>query len=325
MDFLQEYGLFLAKTATLAIALLALMAAAMGFAARRRSSGERLTVRRLDERLRGLGDRIEHALASSARARRRLRRARRGERRRAGAKRPRLYVLDFEGDLRASAVDSLREEISAVVMAVRPGDEVLLRLESAGGLVHAYGLAASQLARLRERDIPLTVAVDRIAASGGYLMACVADRVIAAPFAIVGSIGVVAQLPNFHRLLKRHDIDFELHTAGAHKRTLTLFGENTGAARDKFREDLNEIHSQFKEHIARYRPRIVMDRVATGEHWLGERARELDLVDEVRTSDDFLLERRETMELVGLRFQRRQRLRRRLSLVLESLLGRIRA
>jgi serine protease SohB len=215
-----------------------------------------------------------------------------------------VFVLDFHGDMMASAVASLREEISAVLQVARDGDEAMLRLESAGGAVEGYGLAASQLARLRERKIPLTVAVDKVAASGGYLMACVGDRILAAPFAVVGSIGVVGQLPNFNRLLKKHDVEYELHTAGEFKRTLTLFGENTDEGRAKFRETLEDAHALFKAYIAQYRPQVELARVATGEHWFGTRALELKLVDRISTSDDWLLERSKAADLLELRYRR---------------------
>ncbi|MDZ7809133.1 MAG: protease SohB [Arhodomonas sp.] len=328
MAFIQEYGLFLAKIATLvaaAVVVVALAARARGG----RGEREGLRVRRLNDRYDEMRRRIERQAERGGRLRRRLARAgkRRNRGRRAGegeARLPRVFVLDFDGDIRASAVDSLREEVSAVLKSARSDDEVLLRLESGGGMVPSYGLAASQLARLREKDIRVTVCVDRIAASGGYLMAAVADHIVAAPFAVVGSIGVVAQLPNLHRLLKRHDIDFELHTAGEHKRTLTVFGRNTEAGREKFREELDAVHGLFKEHIARYRPQLAVDHVATGEYWLGTRARELGLVDAVGTSDDLLLERAERMELVELPLERHEPLTRRLSLVLESALARLR-
>lgn len=326
MEFLHDYGLFLAKTITMVIALLVVIGAAAAATARSRGRPrERLELRRLNERYRDMAKRIENELAQRRapwRLKRRRRTARHGERK-AGADRPRLFILDFHGDLRASATESLREEISAVLTAARPGDRVLLRLESAGGLVHSYGLAASQLVRLREHRIHLTVSIDRVAASGGYLMASVADHLVAAPFAIVGSIGVVAQVPNFHRVLKKHEVDFELHTAGEFKRTLTLFGENTDAARAKFREELEAVHQLFKSHIARYRSGINIDEVATGEYWLGARARELGLVDELGTSDDFLLARIETTELIALRLRRREPMTRRLSLGVESLLLRL--
>lgn len=204
--------------------------------------------------------------------------------------RDRVFVLRFAGDIRASAVESLREEITAVLQVARPErDRVLLVLDSPGGVVPGYGLAAAQLTRLRRAQIHLTVVVDRVAASGGYMMAAVANRIVAAPFAIVGSIGVVAQLPNINKLLKRHDVDIELHTAGEYKRTLTFLGENTDEGREKFKQDLEQTHSLFKQFLSRYRPGLDMEKVATGEHWLGEEAMALNLVDAIATSDDLLL------------------------------------
>ena len=190
-------------------------------------------------------------------------------------------MIDFHGDIKATEAASLREIVTGILMEAGEGDEVLVRLENAGGMVTEHGLAASQLARVRQRKIALTVVVDKVAASGGYLMACVGERIIAAPFAVVGSIGVVAQLPNFHRLLEREGVDFELHTAGEYKRTLTLFGENSDTGREKLREQLEETHALFKDFIHEYRPDVDLDRLATGEYWHGTRALELGLVDEV--------------------------------------------
>lgn len=202
-----------------------------------------------------------------------------------------IFVLTFNGDIKASTVPALSEEITAVLNIAKPKDEVVLRLESPGGVVHGYGLAAAQLLRLRDKNIFLTVMIDKIAASGGYLMACVANKIYAAPFAIVGSIGVIVQLPNFHRLLKDKHIDFEQQTAGEYKRTITLFGENTEEGREKLQQEINEIHDSFKELIVAHRPQLNIKKVATGEHWLGQQALELKLVDEIKTSDDYLLER----------------------------------
>jgi len=221
---------------------------------------------------------------------------------------PCLYVLDFKGSMDAHEVTSLREEISAVLAVASAQDEVLLRLESPGGVVHGYGLAASQLERLRKGGIRLTVAVDKVAASGGYMMACVADRIVAAPFAIIGSIGVVAQIPNFHRLLKKNDIDVELHTAGQFKRTLTLFGENTEQGREKFREDLNETHELFKQFVHQQRPSLDIDSVATGEHWFGTQAKDKGLIDAIGTSDDLLIAEIDNHEVIAVRYTRRKRL-----------------
>ncbi|HAS99951.1 MAG TPA: protease SohB, partial [Pantoea agglomerans] len=202
---------------------------------------------------------------------------------------------------------SLREEISAVLAVKQPGDEVLLRLESPGGVVHGYGLAASQLQRLRDQGLRITAAVDKVAASGGYMMACVADRIVAAPFSIIGSIGVVAQIPNFNRLLKRNDIDIELHTAGQYKRTLTLFGENTEEGREKFQEDLDETHLLFKQFVHQMRPSLDIDQVATGEHWYGRQALDLGLVDEIGTSDDLIIRQMDKFSVLGVHYARRRK------------------
>lgn len=321
---LQGYLLFLAQAVTIVVAAGAVITIAVN-AVRQLNSArtpERLDVRRLNERFERLADTVrESVLPDAALKQLRKRRKKEASARHKGGddRRQHVYILSFHGDLHARAVEGLREEISAVLQVAEPGDEVLLRLESEGGLVHAYGLAASQLARLRERGIPLTAAIDKVAASGGYLMACVAHRILAAPFAVVGSIGVVAQLPNFHRLLQRMDVDYELHTAGEFKRTLTLFGENSEAARAKFREELEETHRLFKHFVATHRPQLDLARVATGEHWFGSRALELGLIDGLQTSDDWLLERVGRAELVELCFRRRPRLSERLAHALVNL------
>lgn len=201
-----------------------------------------------------------------------------------------IFVMNFNGDMKASAVAGLSEMVTAILQVANPSDEVVLRLESPGGVVHGYGLAAAQLMRLRAQNIYLTVAVDKVAASGGYMMACVANKIIAAPFAIIGSIGVIVQLPNFNRLLKEKNVDFEQHTAGEFKRTITVFGQNTDAGREKLHEEIEEVHSLFKKIIKDHRNDIDLSKVATGEHWYGQQALGLKLVDEIKTSDDLLLE-----------------------------------
>lgn len=201
-----------------------------------------------------------------------------------------IFVLDFKGDIQASAVQNLREEITLILATAKAGrDRIVVRLESPGGMVHGYGLAAAQLVRLRDAGFHLTICVDKVAASGGYMMACIANEIIAAPFAIVGSIGVVAQVPNFNRLLKEHNVDFELYTAGQYKRTVTMFGENTPEGKAKFEEELQQTHVLFKHFVEKYRPQLNVDKVATGEHWYGEDALDLNLVDKLQTSDEYLL------------------------------------
>lgn len=313
-EFLLQYGLFFAKAVTWVAAIFLVAAIAANFVHHLRAQAtDHLEARNLNLRFRDLADSVKHVLLSPDQWKRELKAHKAEDKARArshkgGAAaaplRPRVFVLDFHGDLTASPVASLREEISAVLQVAGAGDEVVLRLESEGGVVHGYGLAASQLRRLRDKGLKLTVAVDKVAASGGYLMACVADRILAAPFAIVGSIGVVGQLPNFNRLLKKHEIDYELHTAGEHKRTLTVFGENTEAGRAKFRETLEDAHALFKSFIVENRPQVPIDEVATGDHWFGTRALALKLVDELKTSDDYLLERAAACDLYELRYKR---------------------
>jgi serine protease SohB len=220
--------------------------------------------------------------------------------------RPRMFILNFKGDIRASEVSSLREEVTAILSVAEANDEVLVKLESGGGTVHGYGLAASQLKRIRNRNIKLTVAVDKVAASGGYMMACVANHIISAPFAIIGSIGVLAQLPNFHRLLKKHNIDFEQISAGKYKRSLTIFGNNTEDDREKLKQELEDTHDLFKQFVKDNRDAIDIDLISTGEHWYGTRALELNLVDEIMTSDDFLSNAVNTVDLYELEYVRKK-------------------
>ena len=210
--------------------------------------------------------------------------------------------MHFKGDISASETAALREEISAIVQVAKPNDEVLLCLESPGGVVHGYGLAASQLMRLKQHNIKLTVAVDKVAASGGYMMACVADKIVSAPFAIIGSIGVVAQIPNIHRLLKKHDVDVDVMTAGEYKRTVTILGENTEKGKQKFQQELEETHQLFKQFVSQNRPHLDVEQVATGEHWFGQQALHLNLVDEIMTSDDLLLQAMKEKQLVGVKY-----------------------
>lgn len=320
MAFLSEYGMFLLKALTLLVALVVIIRVIVRAASREPSPGEgSLRVKKLNREYQKLGDRIRVRILSKA-ERKALVKARKAELKaeakgnsETSEKTSRLYVLQFDGDIRASAVESLRQEVTALLAVAQPGDEVLLRLNSGGGVVNGYGLAASQLDRLRQKKIQLTVAVDNVAASGGYMMACVADKILAAPFAVVGSIGVVATVPNVHRLLKKLDVDVELITAGEFKRTLTMVGENTDKGRAKFTEQVEETHGLFKDFVGRYRPQLDLDAVATGEHWYGTRGLELGLVDAVQTSDDYLLAAAEQRPVYEVRFERQRTVSNRLA------------
>ncbi|MCP1475978.1 serine protease SohB [Pseudomonas sp. EB276 TE3739] len=329
MDFFTEYASFLAKTVTLVIAILVVLAsfAALRSKGRRKSAGQ-LQVSKLNDFYKGLRERLEQTLLDKDQ----LKALRKGEakteksakkQKNKSETKSRVFVLDFDGDIKASATESLRHEITALLTLAKPEDEVVLRLESGGGMVHSYGLASSQLARIRDAGVPLTVCIDKVAASGGYMMACIGDKIISAPFAILGSIGVVAQLPNVNRLLKKHDIDFEVLTAGEYKRTLTVFGENTEKGREKFQEDLDITHRLFKNFVARYRPQLAIDEVATGEVWLGIAALENQLVDELKTSDEYLAQKAKQAEVYHLHYAERKSLQERIGMAASGSVDRV--
>ncbi len=311
--FLFEYGLFLAKTITIVAAILAVIGVSVRLL--RRRSPERLRpgvkVKKLNEKYNAMERELKRHLLSEDEWKQLLKDEKKREKskkkkktRDAEVTKKRVFVLDFDGDISASAVESMREEITAIVTVASPKtDEVILRLESGGGSVRDYGLGASQLERLRQHEIPLTVVVDKIAASGGYKMACVADTLVAAPYALIGSIGVAAEFPNFNRLLKKYDIDYEQITAGEFKRTWTQYGEFTPKAKEKFTEQLLDIHELFKHHVQRYREGVDIDKVATGESWYAIRAKEMNLVDELQTSDDLLLSRRKEADIFHIQYQ----------------------
>ncbi|EPJ76682.1 MULTISPECIES: protease SohB [Pseudomonas] len=320
MEFLADYASFLAKTVTLVVAIVVVLVAiaSMRGKGRRRSAGQ-LQVTKLNDFYKGLRERLEQSLLDKERVKalrkeqaKALKKDKKGQK--SSEPKPRVYVMDFDGDIKASATESMRHEITALLTLATDKDEVVLRLESGGGMVHSYGLASSQLARIRQAGIPLTICIDKVAASGGYMMACIGNKIISAPFAILGSIGVVAQLPNVNRLLKKHDIDFEVLTAGEYKRTLTVFGENTEKGREKFQEDLDITHDLFKNFVARYRPQLAIDEVATGEVWLGMAALDNQLVDELKTSDEYLSERAKTAEVFHLHYVQRKSLQERVGL-----------
>ena len=321
-EFFAEYGLFLLKTLTIVIAIIAVIVAAA--AAQRRASHEGLEVENLNKKYRKLSDDLLNAVSTKAEqkklAKERKQEAKAEEKQ--DHSRPRSFVIDFKGDLKASAVASLREEVSAVLDVAAPGDEIILRLENHGGIVHEHGLAASQLARIRDREIPLIVCVDKVAASGGYLMACVGSQVYAAPFAILGSIGVLAQIPNFNRMLDNHGVDFEQVTAGQYKRTVTMFGKNTDEDRAKLKQELEDVHALFKDAVVKYRSTLDLDKVATGEHWYGARALELGLADELKTSDEVLAERAGERDLYQVTYKIKQPLQKRVMANVETAIER---
>jgi serine protease SohB len=312
LEYLYDYLLFLGQALTVVVAIVLILSAMASIGVKRQhhAAAGHLEIRKLNDRLADLKDSLRQAVlppgqfkklhkqdqkkekAEQKQAEKSIRKAENPDSSEAATGsvdgRSRVFVLNFEGDIQASKVDHLRTEITAVLTLAEASDEVVVCLESPGGAVHGYGLAASQLDRVRQAGIPLVVAVDKVAASGGYLMAAVADRILAAPFAVIGSIGVLAQIPNVHRLLKKHDVDVELLTAGKYKRTLTVLGENTDEGRQKFIEELEDIHALFQEFVGSRRPQLSMEEVATGEVWYGDRALARQLIDELCTSDEYL-------------------------------------
>ncbi|MFT5482355.1 MAG: serine protease SohB [Halieaceae bacterium] len=338
MEFLAEYGMFLAKVLTLVVSLLFVVGSIVSMGHRQRGDHVgHIEVVHLNEKYKVMGDAIREAILSVADFKKLRKKDKKSEKSKAKSDKKvakeraeghatidkRVFVLHFDGDIKASATESLREEISAVLKLANSGDEVVLCLESGGGMVHSYGLASSQLRRIIDAGVPLTIAVDKVAASGGYMMACVANKIIAAPFAMIGSIGVLAQIPNFHRLLKDNKVDFELLTAGEHKRTLTMFGENTDQGREKFVEELEDTHLLFKSFVSEHRPQIDINAVATGEVWFGERALNKQLVDELKTSDAYIAAAIDEAEVYEISYVHKKNWQERFGVSIEAAMERV--
>tara|TARA_X000001036_G_C20563682_1_gene759561 strand:- start:59 stop:1063 length:1005 start_codon:yes stop_codon:yes gene_type:complete len=297
IELISNYGLFLLKTLTVVISILVILSFAIN-SKKSKSEGD-LEVTNVNEELAGLEENIKKNILANSDFKKFIKSRKKNKK----VLDKRLFILDFKGNIKASEIVSLRREISGVLLSFKKGDEVLLRLENSGGTVHEHGLAASQLKRIKDKKIPLTICVDKVAASGGYMMACVANKIISSPFAIVGSIGVLAQVPNFNKLLKSKGIDFEQHTAGNYKRTVTMFGENTNKDREKLGEQLEDIHVLFKDFIVSQRKDIDIEKVATGEYWYGKSALALNLVDQIMTSDEYILSMRDKFSIVRVKYK----------------------
>ncbi len=324
-EFIIEYGLFLLKTITFVVAIVVVIGVAATAAGRKAGHQDGLEVENLNKKYQELANGLRRVILKKEawKAEAKAEKQRLKAEAKSGEQRPRSFVIDFKGDLKASAVPSLREEVSAILEVATKDDQVIVRLDNHGGVVHEHGLAASQLARIRQREIPLLVCVDRVAASGGYLMACVANWIYAAPFAILGSIGVIAQIPNFNRLLDSHGVDFEQITAGDYKRNVTMFGKNTDEDRARLKEQLEDVHTLFKAAVSEYRPDLDLSKVATGEHWYGTQALELGLADEIKTSDELLAELVKDRDIYCLAFKVKQPLQKRLMASVDGVLEKL--
>ena len=305
IELFAEYGLFLAKAVTVLIFIWLLMMLAFSFS-KKAKGDDHFEITNLNKKYKNMADTLRFSLMPKKelkQAKKERKKENKKEKKASSSDKKRIFVLNFLGNIKATAVRHLRKEITAILSVANSNDEVVVCLENAGGLVHEHGFASSQLLRIKQKGIPLTVAVDKVAASGGYMMACVADKIIAAPFAIVGSIGVLAQLPNFNRMLDKHGVDFELMKAGEFKRTVTMFGKNTDEDRKHFTEQLEDTHDLFKEFVKQNRPILEIDQVATGEHWLATRGIELKLVDELITSDDYLLNASDDVDIYEIKYE----------------------
>lgn len=298
MEILQQLGLFFGQALIIVLAIVAVILAITAAAVKSKAS-KVFEVEIINDKIEEQKEALNSIILSEDDFKKEKKRLKKQSKEEGKNPKKFSYLLDFlKGDVEASSVDHLKEEINAVLAVAQKDDEVILRIESPGGVVHGYGLAAAQILRLREAGLQVTVCVDKVAASGGYLMSCVAHQIIASPFAIIGSIGVVAQVPNFNRLLKKHDVEYKEYTAGDYKRTVSLFGEITEKGEAKFREQLEITHLLFKGFVGKFRPQLDMAKVATGEYWYGQTALELNLIDKIQTSDDYILNKTKTHKVL---------------------------
>jgi len=324
IQFFVEYGLFLLKLVTFLILAGLFISSMIGIASgNRQKSNETLCLEKINDNFDDYEKILESELLTKNEQKKRAKERKKQDKQKAkqqtDTEQKRLFVVRFDGDIHASEIEHLRESITAILTTARKDiDEVLVIIESPGGAVHSYGLAASQLQRIRARGVKLIAAVDLVAASGGYMMACVANEIIAAPFAVVGSIGVIGQVPNFNKLLSKNHIDIEQHTSGKFKTTLTMLGKNTQEARDKFIDELEDTHELFKQFVHNFRPKIDLAEIATGEHWYGQQAVSMNLVDKVTTSDDYLMAKRDDYEIFEVSYVQQQGLRDKISNLLHD-------
>ena len=297
IELISNYGLFLLKTLTVVISIIVILSFALS--SKKSKSEGNLVVTNVNKEL----DNLENNIKQNILNKKDFKKYIKDKKKNNIVAEKKLFILDFKGNIKASEIVSLRREISGILLSYKKGDEVILRLENSGGTVHEHGLAASQLKRIKDKKIPLTICVDKVAASGGYMMACVANKIVSSPFAIIGSIGVLAQVPNFNKLLKNKGIDFEQHTAGNYKRTVTMFGKNTEKDRKKLGEQLEDIHLLFKDFIVSQRKNIDIEKVATGEYWYGKSALKLNLIDEIMTSDEYILSIKDKFNIFHIKYK----------------------
>ena len=318
MEMLQHIGIFFAEALIIVLAIIAVLLTIASLALKGKGK-DAFEIELLHEKYEDQTQALKESFLTSAEIKKEHKRLKKDLKKKEKdasdeKKSRRIFVIEFlHGDIKASASENLKEEVNTVLGVATALDEVVVKVESPGGLVHSYGYAAAQLLRIREAQIPLTICVDQVAASGGYLMACVGHKIIAAPFALIGSIGVVAQVPNFYRLLKKHDVDYKEYTAGDYKRTVSLFGEITEKGELKFKEQLELTHQLFKSFVSRFRPHMDLSKVATGEFWYGENAKTLGLIDDIKTSDEYIVNLAKDHQVVKISFEHKPSLMEKIS------------
>lgn len=326
-ELLLEVGAFTLKSLVLGLVIFGGLLAIIAASLKQKKSGKEIEVQNLSEKSKKRQLQIKAKLLPAAEFKKTLKseqKKMKKERKSRDHHKPRLFVLEFEGDVRATQTEELREQITSLLSVSDPStDQVLVTIESPGGMVHGYGLGAAQLLRIRDKGIRLVAAVDKVAASGGYLMASVANEIIAAPFAVVGSIGVIAQVPNLNRLLKKHDIDYEEVTSGKYKRSVSFLGEITPDGRRHFEKKIEGTHDLFKQFVKDLRPQLNLEEVANGDHWYGKEAVALGLVDRLQTSDDFISQFIESHQVIKLTSPEKKNLVQKVSQAAEQSLERV--
>lgn len=329
MEWLIELGVFSGKSLVVVVGIIVVLVAFFGLLTKMKPPKKTLTLEDLNKKFESYNKQIrsfteDHKLLKKEFKKQEKSEKKKKKDKKSNEEKKRIFVLEFEGDIKASAVSQLRDEITGVLSVADPKtDQVFVNIESPGGMVHGYGLAASQLQRIKTAGLNLTIGVDKVAASGGYMMACTGDKIVAAPFAIIGSIGVLAQVPNVHRLLKKHDVDYEEITAGEYKRTISMLGEITEKGKQKFIEQMEDTHKLFKEFVGSNRPNMDISKVATGEYWFGLRALEMGLIDEIQTSDDWLYLKRDDFQLIKVSLKERKKIGDKLSEMMQATASRM--
>ena len=219
-----------------------------------------------------------------------------------------LYYLEFEGDIQASEAAKLKQEILVCLQVAKPTDVFLILVESSGGSVSNYGDLYSVMEMIKKRGHTLWVAIDRVAASGGYLISLPADKIFATPFALIGSIGVLSEVPNFGGLLDKYGVKMEEYTAGERKMNISMFRENGEEQKEHHRKKLGKIHELFKAQLVKYRGGLIekkgvdIGELMEGDFWMGENAFELGLVDELKSSVEILLDEKDHFNILKVNY-----------------------